>query len=302
MRICYLDESGVPELTAPDSNHFVLLGLSIRAENWKVKDAKIEAIKKKYDIAGLELHTGFIARPYPEQRQIRDFDKLDYTARRVEVDKARQAFLIKKATQKGVHSIRLEKKNLAKTLPYAHLSRNERNALLREVADLVGSWGDCAIFADCIDKRAFAGKAPSTPPFEEAFGQVVTRFHRFLEELDPKEHGILVQDQHDSMSRRLTDLMRMYHAGGTRWAWSIPRIIETPLFVNSELTSLIQAADLCAFAARRFCEKGETDLFERIYPRFHTAGNRVVGIRHYTGAGNICPCRICLDHRVLGEP
>lgn len=301
MRICYLDESGVPELTSPDTTHFVLLGMSIRAENWKAKDAKIEAIKRRYDLAGVELHTGYVARRYFEQDGIAGFGAMDYQQRRQVVQEARDDLLIKKAALKGVKAVENDRRNFRHTTPYIHLSHRERHEFMREVASAIGHWHDCFIFAECIDKRVFGGKPPSTPPFEEAFGQVVTRFHRFLEDLKPREHGIIVQDRNDSMSRRLTELMRSFQKRGTRWGWPIPRIIETPLFVDSELTSLIQVADLCAFATRRFCEKGETDLLDRIYPRFYKHAGRVVGVRHYTGT-NICPCKICLDHRVLHKP
>jgi len=74
------------------------------------------------------------------------------------------------------------------------------------------------------------------------------------------------------------------------------RIIETPLFVDSRLTGMIQMADVCAYATRRFFEYNETDLFNRICHRFdRIPAGSVVGIRHYTGVFN-CKCRVCLDH------
>jgi hypothetical protein len=76
---------------------------------------------------------------------------------------------------------------------------------------------------------------------------------------------------------------------------AIDRIVETPLFVDSELTLMVQLADLCAYATRRFFENGETDLFDRIYPAFDRVGGKVVGLRHYTGK-NKCKCRVCVDH------
>ena len=94
------------------------------------------------------------------------------------------------------------------------------------------------------------GQLPRTPPFEEAFSQVVTRFHRFLTELPNPDYGLFVQDNNESMARRLTDLMHMFHRQGTRWG-SLPRLVETPLFVDSSLTGMVQVADICAYAVRR---------------------------------------------------
>jgi hypothetical protein len=61
-----------------------------------------------------------------------------------------------------------------------------------------------------------------------------------------------------------TSLMRRFHKRGTLWT-RIQRLIETPLFVDSSLTSLVQIADLCGYALRRYLENGERDLFERIF-------------------------------------
>ncbi|HZL17552.1 MAG TPA: DUF3800 domain-containing protein [Polyangia bacterium] len=106
---------------------------------------------------------------------------------------------------------------------------------------------------------------------------------------------MLVHDQNQTASKNLTALMRSFHSQGTTYS-KIPLIIETPLFVDSELTSMVQAADLVGYALRRFIENKETDLFERIYPRFDRRGQTLVGLRHYTGKSP-CSCRICIDHQ-----
>lgn len=69
-------------------------------------------------------------------------------------------------------------------------------------------------------------------------------------------------------------MMRHFHERGTRWTTQIPLLVETPLFVDSKLTSMVQMADVCAYATRRFCEKVETDLFDRIFWRFQRADIR----------------------------
>ena len=105
--------------------------------------------------------------------------------------------------------------------------------------------------------------------------------------------GFIIQDHNETVAKRLTSMMRRFHAKGTRWT-NIPHIIETPFFVDSHLTSMVQMADLCAYATRRFFENNEIDLFNRIYPQFDRVGQAVVGIRHFTAAG--CRCRVCRDH------
>lgn len=42
-------------------------------------------------------------------------------------------------------------------------------------------------------------------------------------------------------------LMKRFHNNGTLWA-KVKNIIETPLFVDSELASMVQIADLCSYS------------------------------------------------------
>ena len=239
MRICYLDESGTPELSG-QTTHFVFLGLSIPASSWKDKDAEITAIKRRYELQGQEIHTAWIARRYQEQEVIPAFQDLAYDERRTAVRTERDGRLTRRAAIRGLNQVPALRKNFAKTEPYAHLTHTERHTLLSELADAVNGWDDCALFAEATDKTVFGRVPPATPPFEEGFTQVVSRFHRYLEA--QQQTGLLVQDNNPTVSRRLTELMRRFHEEGTRWT-ALPRIVETPLFVDSQLTSLVQMAD-----------------------------------------------------------
>lgn len=297
MRFCYLDESGTPELNGGTS-HLVFLGLSIPGETWKEKDREITRIKGRYGLADTEIHSGWLARRYIEQERISNFDALSSNDRRRAVQEARDAFLVRKAALKGLPAIQGDRKNFKKTAQYIHLTFAERRQVLKDIAELVHGWTDCQLFAESIDKTTFGGHAPRTPPVEEAFEQVVTRFHRFLENI--QEYGLLVQDQNQTVVNRLTALMRHFHSRGTRWVESIIYLVETPLFVDSSLTSMVQVADVCAYATRRYCENGEAGLFDLIFDRFHHVEGRTVGIRHYTNlhepSGRRCICKICVHH------
>lgn len=277
----------------------MLLGLSIPGMTWKVKDAQVTGIKRRYGLEREEVHAAWLARRYPEQERIRNFEFMSTADRRREVEAARTAFLVRKAALKGVKAVEGDRKNFAKTAAYVHLTLAERTQLLGDLADLIAGWDDCWLFAECIDKSTFGGRPPRVPPYEEAFEQVVSRFHRYLE-VAGAQHGLLLQDKNETVMRRLTDMMRVFHERGTRWTDPIGLIVETPLFVDSKLTSMVQMADVCAFATRRFCEYGNTDLFDRIFPRFNRDGARVVGVRHYTNrnepTGRWCGCRICIAH------
>ncbi len=77
---------------------------------------------------------------------------------------------------------------------------------------------------------------------------------------------------------------------------TLKNIIETPLFVSSELTSMVQLADVCAYALRRYLENGEERLFDHIFKRADRKEDVVVGVRHFTNIS--CPCKICVSHRI----
>jgi len=297
----YVDESGRPELKGFKNNtHFVLTGLAIPISVWHQKTAQITNIKKMYGLEGKEIHTAWMARKYLEQKRVDNFQNLDYEARRLAVLKEREKELriaVEKAFAGIISekSLRSKRKNYKNTVDYIHLTFDERQTALNELADLIGSWSDCRLFAEAVDKSCCSD---DHSVFKESFTQVVTRFQAFLVNYGRYSgqalKGLVVQDDNKTEAKRLTRLMKSLYKEGTFWR-DIDNIIETPLFVDSSLTEMVQMADLCAYATRRFFEYNNTQLFNKIYPRFDRAGNLVVGIRHYTGF-KICACKVCQDH------
>ena len=305
MYFCYLDESGAPQASAQTS-HFVLLGVAIPALDWHAMDFRVGKIKREFNVEDAEIHTGYLARTYAAQAKIPDFEKLQHKDRRKLMHEARKESLSKAKATGNSRKYRLEKKLHAKTDAYIHLTHQERMNLLRTLADEIGNCGRIRLFADAIDKLALP---TGRDAFEIAFEQIVSRFQRFLENQEqlskrhrrgteaslPDNHGLLIQDNNQTVAKNITSLMRRFHRTGTLWA-TCDRIIETPLFVDSTLTSMVQIADLCAYATRRFFENQEVDLFDRIYPRFERRGPSLVGLRHYVGARK-CECKVCVDHK-----
>jgi len=56
---------------------------------------------------------------------------------------------------------------------------------------------------------------------------------------------------------------------------------------------MVQVADLCSYALRRYLENNETGLFEKIFPRADRKDGKVVGVRHFTNPTKPCTCKIC---------
>ncbi len=291
---CYIDESGTPDIPG-NTSHYVLAGLSIPVKYWKKCEQDITGLKKKFSLEHAEIHTGWMMRKYLEQNRIDSFENMNHAQRRHEVEKIRKTELFKLQKSQNKHQYKQTKKNYRQTHAYIHLSYNERITFIQEVATLIGSWTFARLFAECINKIHFDPARARQSVDEQALEQIVSRFEQYMKIVskstkDGKIYGALIHDNNETVSKKHTALMQKFHHQGTLWT-SIEHIIETPLFVNSELTSLVQIADLCCYSLRRYFENNESDLLDRIQSRIDRKNGKIVGVRHFTESG--CPCIFC---------
>jgi len=310
MYLCYLDESGTPELSG-NTSHFILAGLAIPIWHWKDCERELAQIRQKYDLnlgdVHAEIHTAWLLRVYLEQTKIPKFSVLSRDERRLQVDAYRRAELLRLQKMPGQKErYNQTKKNYRLTDPYIHLTFDERKSLLQEIALCVSKWGFARLFAECIDKiqyPALNAKRRANEQREineQALEQVVSRFENYLRIKSAGQSnpmlGLLIHDNNQTVCKKHTALMKQFHRRGTLWT-NVGHIVETPLFVNSELTSMVQIADLCAYAIRRYLENGEKELFDLIYARADRKDNigktvnKVVGVRHWSSP--TCTCAIC---------
>jgi hypothetical protein len=293
-----MDESGTADIPG-NTSHYVLCGIAMPISFWRNFETQVGVIKNNYSLGNSEIHVGWMLRPYVEQTRIHDFDKLSYAQRRDEVERLRRAELLnlQKSPKKSFY--KQTKKNYAQTQLYIHLTYPERRAFVEEIAKAVGDWGYARLFAECVDKIHFSPSRTPQSIDEQAFEQVVSRFEQFLRQinagLQSKSYGLLIHDNNETVAKRHTELMRKFHRAGTLWT-RIENIIETPLFVDSALTSMIQIADVCAYALRRYLENNEEKLFDSIFKRADRKDSVVVGVRHFTNS--TCSCKICKGHRI----
>ncbi len=201
-----------------------------------------------------ELHTACMLRKYVEQSKIPNFDQLAAADRRREVNRYRTRLLSRLVGSSNTTRRTRTLKAHRHTDPYIHLTWEERQKAVLDVAQTVSSWGFARLFAECIDKNHLdpgRSSGPGLPPrtvSEQAFEHVVSRFEKFLQnESGPSAqriHGLLLHDNNQTEARRHTTMMRSFHSSGTLWT-RIHCILETPMFVDSELTRMVQIADLC---------------------------------------------------------
>jgi hypothetical protein len=294
--LCYIDESGTPDIPG-NTSHYILAGLSIPVSKWKNAENEIQKIKAKYRIADKEIHTAWIMRKYLEQSRISNFEKLPEEKRIYEVEKIRKAEILK--LQKiGGSTYKQARKNYKETSDYIHLTYDERKLLISDLAQMIASWDYARLFAECIDKVSYDPSRHTGTIAEQALEQVTTRFEYCLLNLSNStgafQYGLLIHDNNETVSKKHTALMKEFHRTGTLWK-KIPHIIETPLFVNSNLTNMVQLADLCAYSLRRYLENKEDGLFDMIFQRADRKNGKAVGIRHFPGSG--CSCKICKSHK-----
>lgn len=296
MYICYLDESGTA-VKGDQSLNFVYAGLAIPAETWKAKDSNISQIKAAHHLDGEEIHTAWILRKYVEQVKIPDFELLSHEDRRKQIETLRLQELNRLELSGKTKN---KKKEMVKfyreTSPYIHLTLQERNDFIGAICDCIRSWRDARIFFYAIKKDRYDLALNNVGGiYEDAFCQVVSRFQTFLQltsTTSPKKiHGLLVSDNNESVQTKLTKLTRHFHNMGAFWR-DIPNIVETPLFVDSKQTSMIQLADIVAYALRRYFDAGDEILFNKIMPRIDRHKGKVEGGRHFTPLES-CQCRIC---------
>ena len=296
MYLCYVDESGTADLPG-NTSHFVLAGLSIPISQWKACDLQIESVKTVYGLKNAEIHVAWLLRKYIEQSKIEGFETFDYSMRRAKVDSLRKAELLRLQRAHNPKHYHQTKKNFRQTEDYVHLTLEERRQFVLEVAKCLARWDFARLFAECIDKIHFNQAIGNKTVSEQAFEQLVSRFERYLKNKGAVEKtqypGLLIHDDNDTIAKKHTELMKSYHRQGTLWT-DIKNIIETPLFVNSELTSMVQVADVCAYALRRYLENSDEELFNLIFQRADRIGPTAVGVRHFTKQP--CNCMICVSH------
>jgi len=311
MYLCYLDESSVPEIPG-NSTHFVLAGIAIPIERWREADAAITEIMARYGLAGAELHTAWLLRKYIEQSKVQDFEGLGWDERRIQVARLR-VVEVHRVRKLGIAKRNSQlKKIFRNTEPYTHLTFQERTQLAVEIAEAIAQWDWATLMASCIDKSFFLTKQRPDQVNLYAFSGVLLQFSQFLEEAEgfgsggaadatfqipPKEFGLLIHDNNETVALKHTRHLRAIQSTDGLHE-RMRRIIETPLFVDSTLTRMIQLADLWAYSLRRYVENGETKLFSILFSKKWTTigGSQYpiprASVHHF--AEPSCQCDICV--------
>ena len=183
-----------------------------------------------------------------------------------------------------------------RSAPWKGLSQEEARGSIKSVLDVLASAYDTArAFACVVHKASF----PNRDPMEIAFEDLCSRFDRYLGRLQAegdRQRGLVILDK----SAYETTLQRMsvgFRTLGTRWG-VIRRLADTPLFVDSRASRVIQLADHVAYAVFRRYQAGDAQYFDRIASKFDAEDGVVHGLAHKELGNSGCMCPACLSRRI----
>jgi len=140
-----------------------------------------------------------------------------------------------------------------------------------------------------------------------AIEDLCKRFDLFLGRLRSEgdtQRGMIVLDR-TTRETSLQKLSRESRKVGTQWGL-LKNIADTPFFVDSRASRLVQIADHVAYAVFRRYNSGDAQYFDIVAHRFDTVDNVIHGLVHKHAERHVCVCPACLSRRLTpsraGEP
>jgi hypothetical protein len=99
----------------------------------------------------------------------------------------------------------------------------------------------------------------------------------------------------------LQKLSKEFRKDGTRWG-ALKNIADTPFFVDSKASRLVQIADHIAHSVFRRYNSGDTQYFDLVAHRFDAVDGVIHGLAHKHADAAICTCPGCLSRRLTAKP
>ena len=182
--------------------------------------------------------------------------------------------------------------------PWRGMGRDEAQGVIKAVLNVLRrSYGSARAFACAVHKSSY----PDRDPMELAFEDLCSRFDMFLSRLrdaGDRQRGLLILDE----SAHQTTLQRMareFRTLGTQWG-GIHNLADTPLFIDSRASRLVQLADHVAYAVFRRYNAHDANYIDVISPKFDSVGGVVHGLSHKQRNDPRCMCIACVSRRAAG--
>jgi hypothetical protein len=209
-----------------------------------------------------------------------------------ELDKLAQSIDPKTPTQIEFHASEIFSRRRS---PWNAMSSPEAQGVIKAVLQiLANSYESARAFACAIHKASFPGQDPT----ELAFEDLCSRFDLYLARLrasGDRQRGLLILDK-STYETTLQKMAREFQTLGTKWG-VIRNLADTPFFVDSRASRLVQLADHIAYAVFRRYNAGDTQYFDIIASKIDSADGIIHGLVHKQTVDPNCMCPACLSRR-----
>ena len=180
--------------------------------------------------------------------------------------------------------------------PWNKMSKEEAQGVIKAVLQVLARCYETArAFACAIHKPTIV--APDL--MEVAFEDLCSRFDLFLQRLrgaGDRQRGLIILDK-SSYETSLQKMARDFRVLGTKWG-GIHNLADTPLFVDSRASRVVQLADHVAYAVFRRYNAGDTQYFDIISGKFDEHDGVIHGLRHMQKENANCMCPACMSRRL----
>ena len=177
------------------------------------------------------------------------------------------------------------------------MSREEAQGVIKAVLGILKkSYDSARAFACAIHKPSY----PSDDLMQLAFEDLCSRFDMYLSQLrgdGDRQRGLLILDE-SAHETTLQKLAREFRILGTQWGGApLRNFADTPLFVDSRDSRVVQLADHVAYATFRRYNARDTQYFDVMSSKFHSVDGVVHGLAHKQTNNHDCMCIACLSRR-----
>jgi hypothetical protein len=176
------------------------------------------------------------------------------------------------------------------------MTRDEAKGVIKAVLQILrDSYETTTAFACAVHKASYVDR----DPVELAFEDLCSRFDMYLDRLKAagdRQRGILILDE-STHETTLQKMAREFRTLGTRWG-VVRNLAETPLFVDSQASRLVQLADNVAYAVFRRYNSQDAQYFDIISSKFDSVEGVIHGLSHKQTADPMCMCVACLSRRI----
>jgi hypothetical protein len=180
--------------------------------------------------------------------------------------------------------------------PWRGKTHDEVKGIIKAVLKVLDkSYDSARVFACAVHKASY----PQKDPVELAFEDLCSRFDLYLSRLGnsgDRQRGLIILDK-SSYETSLQTMARDFRMLGTRWG-VLRNLADTPLFVDSQASRVVQLADHVAYAVFRRYNSGDAQYFDMIASKFDTADGIIHGLAHKQTVDPLCMCPACITRRI----